>query len=66
MLLVDNNPLSYKYDKENGVPIISWFGNSCDRELYKLAQILKKIRNKSNLPKALSKYGKKPLDRIVY
>ena len=33
VLLVDNSVLSFGYQLDNGVPIISWYGDSKDREL---------------------------------
>ena len=41
LIIIDNNPVSYSLNKENGIPILSWFDNPNDGELMKLIPILK-------------------------
>ena len=41
LIIIDNNPVSYFYNKENGVPILSWFNDPKDNELIKLIPLLK-------------------------
>ena len=36
MIIIDNNPLSYDNNRENGIPILSWYDNINDNELLKL------------------------------
>lgn len=43
VIIVDNSPSAYMFQKSNAIPIISWFQNKADRELYKLASFLTKI-----------------------
>lgn len=38
--MVDNSPQAYSWQRENGIPIISWFGNKRDDELKKLIPVL--------------------------
>ena len=40
IIIVDNTPLAYSLNKENGIPIVSWFEDKRDRELYNLIPIL--------------------------
>ena len=40
VIIIDNSPNSYKYNKENGIPISTWFDDENDRELYNITQIL--------------------------
>ena len=40
VIIIDNSPKSYKYNKENGIPISTWFDDENDRELYNITQIL--------------------------
>ena len=47
MIIIDNNPLSYDNNIENGLPILSWYENIHDDELLKLIPILKYISNPS-------------------
>ena len=45
MIIIDNNPLSYDHNIENGIPILSWYEDSNDNELMKLLPILKYMAN---------------------
>ena len=40
IIIIDNSPLAYSLNKENGIPIVSWFDDKTDRELYNLIPIL--------------------------
>ena len=40
VIIVDNSPLSYSFNKENGIPILTWFYDKNDRELFNLLPIL--------------------------
>ena len=40
IVLVDNSPVCYSLQPENGIPIKSWYGDKTDTELYKLTDFL--------------------------
>ena len=40
VIIVDNSPLSYSFNKENGIPILTWFSDKNDKELLNLIPIL--------------------------
>jgi RNA polymerase II subunit A small phosphatase-like protein len=40
IIIVDNSPLSYSFNSENGIPILTWFDDKKDKELYNLIPIL--------------------------
>lgn len=40
VILVDNNPVAYSLQPQNGLPILSWNGNLEDQELKKLEKVL--------------------------
>jgi len=40
VILVDNNPVTFSLQPENGLPILSWEGNADDNELSKLSEVL--------------------------
>ena len=40
VILIDNSPNSYRLQPENAIPIISWFDDLADRELYRLTPLL--------------------------
>ena len=41
IIIVDNNPISYAFNTENGIPIETWIDNQHDNELIRLIPILK-------------------------
>ena len=43
VIIVDNNPNSFIFDRENGLPIKSYYGDKGDKELLQIAYILDKI-----------------------
>ena len=40
IIIVDNSPISYALNPDNGLPILSWFDNKDDQELFYLTPIL--------------------------
>ena len=40
VIIVDNSPMSYALNPENGIPINTWFDDKTDRELYNISSIL--------------------------
>ena len=40
IIIVDNSPMSYALNPDNGLPITSWFDDKSDRELYNITPIL--------------------------
>ena len=40
LIIVDNSPLAYAFDRDNGLPISSWFGDKGDKELYDIMPLL--------------------------
>lgn len=43
IVIIDNAAYSFGYQVENGVPIISWHDDPCDRELFNLIDYLKAL-----------------------
>ena len=40
LILLDNNPISYSFNKNNGIPIKSWHNDKNDKELIKIGNFL--------------------------
>jgi len=40
IIIVDNSPISYALNPDNGLPILSWFEDKNDRELYNITPVL--------------------------
>ena len=40
VIIIDNNPISYLYNKDNGIPISTWHSFQNDKELIKLIPLL--------------------------
>ena len=45
IIIVDNSPLSYAFHPKNGIPILTWFEDKNDRELYEIIPILEFLSN---------------------
>ena len=40
IIIVDNSPLSYSLHPQNGIPILTWFEDKSDRELFEIMPVL--------------------------
>ena len=47
LIIIDNNPISYAVNMENGLPISSWESNPADNELIKLIPLLQFLSKKN-------------------
>lgn len=41
VFIIDNSPLSYAFQPENGMPILSWYDDRTDTKLIELIPVLK-------------------------
>ena len=58
LIIVDNSPLAYAFDSDNGLPILSWFDNPIDRELKKIQPLLEFLSNAKDVRKYIKKVVK--------
>ena len=53
VIILDNNPWSYKYNKKNGLPIKSWHFDKNDNELLKIIPLLKYLSTVNDVRKSI-------------
>jgi len=56
IIIVDNSPISYALHPENGLPILTWFEDKTDRELYKITTILQFLSSVSDVRDFIPKF----------
>ena len=56
IIIVDNSPISYALHPENGLPILTWFEDKSDRELYKITTILQFLSTVSDVRDFIPKF----------
>lgn len=44
-VIIDNSPYSYMFQPQNAIPIISWFHDKSDRQLYELLPFLQSLQH---------------------
>lgn len=54
-ILLDNNPVSYAFNKENGLPILTWHSNKNDSELLKLIPLLEYLSKTDDVRDSIQK-----------
>lgn len=52
---MDNNPDAYAYQPENALPILSWYNNYNDKELYKLIPLLSRLSHVNDVREYIPK-----------
>ena len=58
LIIVDNSPLAFALDTDNGLPIISWFDDPIDRELTNIQPLLEFLANIKDVRKYIKKFVK--------
>ena len=64
LIIVDNSPLAYTFDIDNGLPIKTWYEDKKDVELYKISGILKFLATTKDVRSFIRKFVKR--NEIVY
>lgn len=64
VIIVDNSPNSYSFNRENGLPILSWFNDKKDTELLKLLPLLNYLSGVSDVRDVIPSFIKE--DSIDY
>ena len=56
IVIVDNSPLSYSLHPKNGLPILTWFDDKSDRELFEIMPILEFLSNVPDVREFIPKF----------
>ena len=56
VIILDNSPLAYAFDVDNGLPILSWFDNRDDKELVHIEPLLKFLAKVDDVRKYIKKF----------
>ena len=56
IIIVDNSPLSYALHPENGLPILTWFEDKSDRELYEIIPVLEFLSSVQDVREFIPKF----------
>ena len=55
IIIVDNSPLAYLLNSDNGLPILTWFDDRNDQELYKITPVLEFLSGVPDVREYISK-----------
>ena len=58
VIIVDNSPLAFAFDSDNGLPILSWFDDPIDKELMNIQPLLEFLANTKDVRKYIKKFVK--------
>ena len=64
LIIVDNSPLAYAFDIDNGLPIKTWYENKDDNELTKITKLLEFLSETKDVRKYIKKFVKE--NEILY
>ena len=53
VIIVDNSPIAFMFQPQNALPILSWYDNPKDRELYRFAVILERLAYEEDVRKII-------------
>ena len=66
IIIIDNNPLSYTLNKNNGIPIPSWIDDPNDKELIKLIPIMKYLSRVTDVRPVINKIINKNKNKLDF
>jgi len=55
IVILDNSPIAYLFQPENALPILSWYEDMRDRELYRFMPVLERLAYVDDLRRYLPK-----------
>ena len=66
VIIIDNNPVSYALNQDNGIPIPTWYENLQDNELMKLIPILKYLSKIDDVRPIIKQIANRGNDKIDF
>ena len=66
MIIIDNNPVSYAYNLDNGIPILTWHYDKGDQELKKLIPLLNYLSNVDDVTEIIKKVVNRNTNEVDY
>ena len=66
MIIIDNNPISYAVNQDNGIPILTWHYDKNDNELMKLVPILEFLSTVDDVRPYIMKIVKRNTNEIDF
>ena len=66
MIIIDNNPISYAVNQDNGIPILTWHYDKNDNELMKLIPILEFLSNVEDVRLYIIKFVKRNTNEVDF
>lgn len=55
VIIVDNSPIAFMFQPENALPILSWYDNMDDKELYRFATLLERLAFEEDVRRVIRK-----------
>ena len=66
VIIIDNNPVSYVMNQDNGLPILTWYDDLNDKELKKFIPLLKYLSNEDDVRQVITKIVDKQTNKINF
>ena len=58
LIILDNSPLAYSFDNDNGLPIKAWYEDKNDNELEKVYPLIEFLSNVKDVRKFIKQFVK--------
>ena len=66
VIIIDNNPVSYVLNQDNGIPIITWYDDLNDKELLNLIPFLKYLSTENDVRDVIKNVVDKQTNKIRF
>jgi len=66
VIIIDNNPVSYVMNQDNGLPILTWYDDLNDRELINFIPLLKYLSTEDDVREVIKKIVDKQTNKIKF